>query len=245
MTTQPLKTCLSFGNKLYPLNCSSCGIELTELKEMYPNGTPMPIKCDNCKHKQDQETRFQVFKDRYNEILLHLPVIYREHMNFELNMETYKKFKDWFYNKNQWAIIFYGTTGNGKTTRALKSFCKAYIFLGIRGEFIEAPRLAKRLRSDAMNGKNPEEQFRYFSQVKFLIIDDFLTEQDDHRDKGLIESLISEREKNFRKTLFTANKTPDQIFENENGYSERLKSRLSKIQKFGFFDDDYRKQNQG
>ena len=229
------------GNK-YPCTCSECKTELSDLAGDYPEGLPFPVKCDKCKFEYDNKETFRIFKKRSAKFISELPDIYRKYVKIEINNENFKKCGKWFNSREKWGIIFYGNTGTGKTTQALELLGKAYIFLGIEGEFIEAPRLAKRLRSDAMNGKNPEEQFNYFSRTKFLIIDDFLTEQDDHRDKGLIESLISEREKNFRKTILTTNATPEELTSEDNGYSMRMRSRLEKISRVAIKGKDFRSQ---
>jgi len=232
----------SLGKNLYECKCIQCKIELDELKEQFPEGTPIPIKCDKCKEETDYKLKLKIFNDRFQSFLKEVPECYKEHIKFKLDLDTFDKYKNWFSNKDKWGVIYYGTTGTGKTTKALISLAKAEVFLGIKGELIEAPRLAKRLRSDAMNGKNPEEQFNYFSRLSVLIIDDFLTEQDDHRDKGLIESLIAEREKHFRKTYLTTNATPEQLTEETNGYSLRMQSRMQKMIRMAVKGKDLRSQ---
>jgi len=241
MTQSESKTSFNIGTGKFGHECKDCGKTILELKEKFPEGTPIPITCDQCKYKNNEHIRAKVYRDRFTEFLKDTPACYHPYIKFKFSEENRKKAKTFFKDPEKWGVMFYGNTGSGKTTMALKLLCKAFVFLGIRGEFIESPRLAKRLRSDSMNGKKPEEQFKYFSGVKFLVIDDFLTEQDDHKDKGLIESLISEREKNFMKTIFTTNSTPEDITNQENGYTIRMKSRLEKIDKIAIKGEDLRK----
>ena len=228
------------SGKTYDAVCADCKIEFPEMKELYPDGLPIPLKCDKCKKQENDNARMKVFVDRLKDIHKDIPEMYWPHIKFDLTLERYKKTKEFFSSHDFWGIMYFGNTGTGKSTMAYELLAKAFVFMGIRGQFIEAPRLAKRLRSDAMNGKNPEEQFKFYANTEFLVIDDFLTEQDDHRDKGLIESLCSEREKFFRKTIFTTNATPEKIFEEENGYSERMKGRMKKIKKFQKTGKDFR-----
>ena len=84
MTQQQNKTYFSLGKNKYDCKCIQCDIELTELKEKFPEGTPIPIKCDKCKNDTDHEIKLKVFKDRFNIFLNEIPEIYRDYIKFDL-----------------------------------------------------------------------------------------------------------------------------------------------------------------
>lgn len=166
-----------------------------------------------------------VFSDEYNEILKESP---RGHMTKVL--ASCESFVYDFKKNNQKNLIFYGSTGLGKTFLC-NCIAKSLLDKGVTVLYQTAFRIIDIISSYRFAAKKtPDMKFNYELLINcdLLIIDDLGTEMMNSFTNTEIFNIINTRLLESKKTIISTNFTPQQIEEN---YSNRVSSRI-----FGYYE---------
>ncbi len=162
----------------------------------------------------------EIFSDEYNEDLKKST---REHMISVL--ATCESFVYNFEQKKQKNLIFYGSTGLGKTFLC-NCIAKALLDKGVTVLYQTAFRIVDTISSYRFAPKKTaqmKENYELLITCDLLIIDDLGTEMINSFTNTEIFNIINTRLLENRKTIISTNFSPMQVKEN---YSDRVSSRI-------------------
>lgn len=240
---------LLLKEKSYPRNylddiytCLDC----KDTGKLY-NGEKCHCMEEKVAHELYKESNISYYLEKENFNTFDLNVFSREinekegispRENIEFILKATRKFIKTFNEKNDFNLLFYGPTGQGKTFM-LNCIAKELIDENIRVVYQTAFSIGE-IIEDYKFRRNEENDYKYreLYNASLLIIDDLGIENSTSITNAGIFNIINERLISGKKTIISTNLTPMELTK---VYTDRVTSRVfQKFLQLKFFGEDLR-----